>query len=271
MSRKKTKGAESPDSNPFRGPPSMRGTKFMDSHAITILATMEQRQKSCLPFVSWETSIQTDDEELARGIPYPREAPPDRPDVLTGPEALRSAIRDAIRRLKVTDFPRVMGVKKGDLPGMFPLPKGLGNVNPAFVVPFRILNLKDEKLLKLADVHVRQDVYGSLVHLIRSRNARWRFTGLGGELRGHDPRLVAWRSWFDFQNGRAPRPDYLMDLRSFVWLSLQQELPYDDYVIGGTVTQQGDERNVLHATRTHQGWFVDEYRGQQDAAVLLMS
>jgi hypothetical protein len=276
MSRKKKRAAvEPPEISPYGedGPLSMRGEKFADGRAIEFMVNMDARRKSCLPFVSWEESIGREDEARAMEIPYPREAPPGLPDTLHNSDALRSARVEIIRRLKGSALPRILNRNKSDLQELFPFPKGLDRVNPAFVVLFYSLNLKQEKLFELADIRLSHSIQGRLVHLMGSRRARSRFTQLGDDLRGIDPRLAAWRAWFDFQHGNAARHDYLMDLRSFAWLTLQQDLPFNDCVIGGTIVQQGEERAVLHATRTDRGWYVEEYRGlsQGESTILLMS
>lgn len=257
-----------PDSYPFseREPPSMRGTKYVDAQGIAIIMSAEQRQRSCLPFVSWEQYLRSDEELLALGITYPRKPSLDRPNLLDDRQALRSAVKDVMQRFKNSGLSQELGIKRSDLHKYFPVPKSIGKLNPACTTVFYGWNVDEQKLFRAAGIHVRHAIHELFVHLIRPRKPRARFTQGGEGLVGVNPRLAAWRSWLDFQRGVASRHDYFMDLRNFAWLTLQHDLPYDHYLIGGTIVQEGDERRVLCATRTHEGWFVDEYRDSSDRA-----
>lgn len=276
MSRKRhSKSPDTgPDSYPFseQEPVSMRGTKFVDAQAFAIIASADARSKSCLPYVSWEKTLRTDEQCLALGISYPRTAPPDRP-LISDRQALRSAVREAIQNFKRTGLPDRLGIRRTDLQKYFPVPKNTDKVNPALALIFFSWNVDDAPLFRAADVHVKQSIMGSLEHLIRPRKPRARFTQAGEGLVGVNPRLAAWRSWLDFQQGVAKRHDYFMDLRSFCWLTLQHDLLYDAFILGGTVVAEGDDGRILCALRTHKGWFVDEWREHQCSApaVLLMS
>ncbi|MBD3250858.1 hypothetical protein GF380_00040 [Candidatus Uhrbacteria bacterium] len=257
------------------GPVSLRGVKYADSGNLAIMVSFEKRKKAALPYVSWESSLSESDLALAMNISYPREPDSYHGQIFTNAHFRNQCLAQVSKGLTHSGLAKALQMKKSDMASFFTKPKTVRVSNHALTQPFYSWNMDLTLLFETANIRVRGSLQDACRHLVAlDKHSRVRFTQVGAGLVGVNPRLTAWRSWLDFQQrDDVVRHDYLMTLPHFAWLSLQADLLFDAYILGGTVAVEHDQRRVLYAQREGEGWFVDVWRDEPNlaAAVLLMS
>jgi hypothetical protein len=284
MSRNKKEGGEKGSSSNGSSygepePISLAGQKFVDGHSAVMLLTEDARKESGLPFVGDET-LSEDVEREVMDIPYRRDASSRERDERLDPSQQKRILRGLITRLTDAGFQRTLGLTKMKFKALFPLSfdARAKEANPFFGDPFYSLHVADEQvILRAAGISVRKHVVEGIRHVVQPTETRIRFTQRGYGFMGNDPRLVAWRSWLDYSQGRTPSYDLLMDLVSFAWLSLQYDVTLDCVAIAGSLfTGKWNNKAVpLCLHKTTDGWYVDAYRHEEhekeQPALFLMS
>jgi hypothetical protein len=282
MSRKKKsnppKDASKGSSHEEPVPISLIGQKFVDGHSAAMILTEDARKKSGLPFVGDET-LSEDVKQQAMDLSYRRDASSREWDVRADPSRHERVLRGLLTRLTDAGLQKALGLTKAKFKALFPLSfdAEAKRANPFFDKPFYSLHVADKQaILRVAGITIRKHVAEGIRHVVQPKETRIRFTQCGFGFLGADARLVAWRSWLDYSDGRTPSHDLLMDLVSFAWLSLQYDITWDCVAIAGSLfADRWNKTTTLCLHKTTDGWFVDAYQREQhekeQPALFLMS
>lgn len=242
------------------------------------LARAKIRQRSCLPFVSWEESkLSAEDSTMVNAIMYPVHEPQGYVGFHGNRDRIRETLRKAASRMLKAGVPRKLGMSDKEFVKRISIASGNMRLSAhkGLVHPFFSWDVGGADLLAAARVEV-QDVYkGVIQHLVQPEDPVVRFSQAGTGLVGVDPRHVAWRTYLEAQREASAEHDLLMDLGSFAWFLLQQDVPYTPVVLGGSFVEEADAgKRILAATRGPRGWTVGLFHPDSadgPAAVLVMS
>lgn len=220
-----------------------------------------KRQKSGLPFVSWEEGgLHREEEEKIISLAYPTKAPDGGPDLPEDEEEQAKAFEANIHNLLTCGASAALSLKPEYMLSrcLPPVAQVHQRVHRGLTRPFYSLSVTDDrKLFELCGMNFLCEP-SDLQHLVEPSLCDLRYSQGGDGLMGCDPRLAAWHAWWVFEYCEAPNHDLLMDLRSFAWYSLQHAMPHEHLILGGSCLARDRQRLVFVSPRpAGQGWMVD--------------
>ncbi|HWQ99682.1 MAG TPA: hypothetical protein VN397_02430 [Candidatus Methylomirabilis sp.] len=238
----------------------------------------QQRQKSSLPFVSWEDgSLHQEEEERIDGLAYPLDPPDGIPGLSDEPEAQAEAYRTTVRKLVTSGISEAFRITPEHVVRKCLAARIRPRLHHGLTRPFYSWAVADEaKLFEFVGLDFLYDP-ADIRHLLEPEVCDLRFTQGGDGLQGADPRHVAWHAWRLYAHCELGMHDFLMDLRSFAWYSLQHAMPHGRLILGGSYLAKELTRLVVVSPKPEgkKGWMVDVLPpGQEDysnSAVAIMS
>ncbi|OGL78380.1 hypothetical protein A3E39_02665 [Candidatus Uhrbacteria bacterium RIFCSPHIGHO2_12_FULL_60_25] len=220
----------------------------------------QKRQKSCLPFVSWEDgSLHQEEETRIDGLAYPLDPPDGTPGLSDEPAAQAHAFRTAIWKLVESGIPEAFRITSEHVGQKCLAARIRPRLHHGLTRPFYSWAVTDDaKLFELVGLDFLYDPK-DLRHLLEPEVCDLRFTQGGDGLVGVDPRYVAWRAWRLYEHCELGMHDFLMDLRSFAWYSLQHPIPHERLILGGSHLEKDHARLVVVSPKpaNKKGWMVD--------------
>ena len=228
-----------------------------------LMLNFPKRQKSGLPFVSWEEGgLHREEEERIDAIAYPTDPPDGDPGLPDDDEVQEKANEANLRSLLMRGVPEVFSLKPGYVVDRCrpPVAQVHARAHQGLTRSFYSLSVTDDrKLFELCGMNFLCEP-SDLLHLVEPGLCDLRYSQGGDGLVGRDPRLVSWRTWRIFESGEGDiqAHDLLMDLRSFAWYSLQHAMPHEHLILGGSCLARDRQRLVYVSQRlARQGWMVD--------------
>lgn len=231
------------------------------------------RQKTGLPFVSWESgALHRDEQERMARFDYPSREPVNPEKRLSSdPKIMARAYLKAISSLIRLGVAEALKTRRQDLvTKCVDTATAHPRAHLGLTRPFYSWPILDAKLCRLASLVFDPEAH-DCVHLVEPEECDLRFSQGGDGLVGLDPRLVAWRSWLNYEYGELPAFDLLMGVRHFGWYVLQHPVHYSQVILGGTHLRE-EERRLVYAERSAQGWRICPLKEHlPNAAIMLMS
>lgn len=215
------------------------------------------RQRSGLPYVSWEPAPKhRDEEERIDAIPYPVDPPDGEPGLADDEVDQARAFLAAIQSLVKRGVPQALHLTVENLKTKCLAATRRERAHHGLTRPFYSWPVEDEKLFTLAGIRT-EDALFDLKYLVEPTECVLRYSQGGDGLVGADPRLVAWRAWRLFEHCEHTTHDLLMDLRSFAWYSLQHQVKHDRFILGGS-RYANDQNSSVAVMRLQDkvSWFV---------------
>jgi len=229
---------------------------------------------SGLPYVSWDDSLTQEDEARALAIEYPDTQLKGFEQFLESASMLYDARRKAGKRLISQGVHEALGLSADEFARRMSTTDDRFPKHDGFHQLFFRTTWDETSLLSLAKITVPGEL-AAFKNLDMAGDAEVVYTN-GGMGFIVNPRLVAWRIWLDYTNGQevTRRHDYLMDLVSFAWYVLQNDVPHDRVVLGGSYVEQDGEKRILSAVRDSvtARWKVELWQKELGpAAVIIMT